>query len=326
MTRTTRLIRQLLVFAGILLVASPGMAQTYPSRPIKLVVPFAAGGSSDVLGRAVASAMSSGLGQPVVVENRPGAGGQIGAAAVASAPADGYTMLFGTNGILGIGPALYKNLPYSPTKDLAAVGMLHTLANVLIVNSAVPASDVGSLVAYAKAHPGALTYASAGNGSASHLAAEMFKSTEGVDIVHVPYKGGGAAMPDLLAGRVSMMFETMPSALQAMKSAQIRGFAVTTPSRSAVAPQLATLQEAGVAGFDFTSWTGLFVPAATPAAIILRLNAETRRIATDEKYKELLNSVGTDVVTSSPAQLSDYMKNDIARTAKIAKEANISID
>ena len=225
-------------------------AQTpsYPDRPISMVVTFAAGGSSDVLARAVAAAMSPGLGQQIAVDDRPGAGGQIGAEAVARAAPDGYTVLFGTNGTLGIGPALYKHLRYDPLHDLAPVGILHKLPLLLIVNPSVPAKNLQELIDYARKNPGKLSFASAGIGSVSHLAGELFKDEAKIDILHVPYKGGGAAVTDLVSGRVSMMLETIPNALPLAKSGQMRAIAVTTKERSSVAPDIPTLAESGPAG------------------------------------------------------------------------------
>jgi tripartite-type tricarboxylate transporter receptor subunit TctC len=291
---------------------SSALAQQYPTGPIRLVVTFAAGGSSDVLARSVAKAMSEGLGQTIVVENRAGAGGNIGATAVARADADGYTALFGTNGTLAIGPALYKNLQYDPVHDLAPVGMLHQLPNVLIVHPTVPATSLRELIEYARSNPGKLTFASAGVGSASHLAGELLKAAANIDILHVPYKGGGAAMPDLLAGRVSMMIETIPNALPAVRSGMLRALGVTTPARSSAAPELPTLAEAGLPGFEVSSWTGLFVPAGTPRAIIERLNAETIRIARDPAYLEQIKIMGTEVTSSTPEALGEFMVKDIA--------------
>jgi tripartite-type tricarboxylate transporter receptor subunit TctC len=284
----------------------------YPKVPIRLVVTFAAGGSSDVLARSVAKAMSEGLGQSVVVENRPGAGGSIGAESVARADPDGYTVLFGTNGTLAIGPALYKNLRYDPVKDLAPVGLLHQLPNVLTIHPSIPAANLREFITYARSRPGELTFASAGIGSASHLAGELLKVAADINILHVPYKGGGAAMPDLLSGRVSMMIETIPNALPAVRSGQLRALGVTTPARASAAPDLPTLAEAGLPGFEVSSWTGLFVPAGTPRAIIERLNAETIRIARDPAYVERIKTMGTDVVTSTPEALGAFMVKDIA--------------
>jgi tripartite-type tricarboxylate transporter receptor subunit TctC len=309
-----------------MLAASPGaMAQesAYPDRPLTMVVTFAAGGSSDVLARAVADALSRRLGKQVAVDNRPGAGGHIGAEAVAHAAPDGYTILFGTNGTLGIGPALYKNLRYDPAHDLAPVGLLHQLPLLLIVNPSVPAKNLTELIDYARSKPGALSFASAGVGSVSHLAGELFKDEAKIDILHVPYKGGGAAVPDLLSGRVSMMLETIPNALPLARSGQMRAIGVTTKQRSSLAPDIPTLAESGLPDFDVSAWTGLFVPAGTPRAVIDRLNAESVKIAGDKDYAALIQSMGTDVASSSPEAFGKFVSDDVARWTEVIKHAAI---
>lgn len=302
-------------------------AQTYPDRPIRMVVTFAPGGSSDAMARTVARAMGDDFGQQFVIENRPGAGGNIGAEYVAHATADGYTVLFGTIGTLGIGPALYKNLHYDPSRDLAPVGILHTLPNILIVHKSLPVHSLKELIAYAKAHPGELTFASAGNGTASHLAGELFKFTAGIDIVHVPYRGGGGSVTaDLMAGRISMMIETVTNALNLAKTGELRALAVTTPQRSSAAPDLPTFAEAGLPGYEVSSWTGLFVPTGTPKAIIERLNAETVRIAHEPDYLSRMKAIGTDVATSTPEEFSAFVKKDVAKWKDVVKRAGVSID
>jgi tripartite-type tricarboxylate transporter receptor subunit TctC len=310
---------------AILCLAFGAFAQSpaYPDRPVSMVVTFAAGGSSDVLARAVADAMSHGLGQQIAVDNRPGAGGQIGAEAVARAAPDGYTVLFGTNGTLGIGPALYKNLRYDPLRDLAPVGLLHKLPLLLIVNPSVPARDLHELIDYARNNPGKLSFASAGVGSVSHLAGELFKEDAKIDILHVPYKGGGAAVTDLISGRVSMMLETIPNALPLARSGQMRAIAVTTKERSSSAPEIPTLAESGLPGFDVSAWTGLFVPAGTPRAIVDRLNAETRKITGEKQYVDLIQSMGTNVAASSPEEFGAFVRDDIARWVKVIEHAGI---
>lgn len=295
----------------------------YPLRPITMVVTFAAGGSSDVLGRAVAAAMALRLGQQLVVDDRPGAGGQIGAQTVARAAPDGYTVLFGTNGTLGIGPALYKKLRYDPLRDLAPVGILHKLPLLLMVNPSVPAKNLAELVGYARSKPGALSFASAGVGSVSHLAGELLKQEARINILHVPYKGGGAAVPDLLAGRVSMMLETIPNALPLVRNGQMRAIGVTTEERSSLAPDIPTLAATGLPGFEVSAWTGLFVPAGTPPAIINRLNVETRQITQDRKYVALIHGMGTDVASSSPRDFGQFVHADIDRWTAVVKNAGI---
>jgi len=310
---TDKLVRLvLIIFATALAISGAAAQSSYPERPITMIVTFAAGGSSDVLARAVANAMSQGLGKQVIVENRPGAGGNIGAEAVSKAAPDGYTILFGTNGTLGIGPALYKNLRYNPQKDLEPVGPLHQLPLLLIVNPQVPANNLKELIGYAKNNPGKLTFASAGIGSASHLTAELLKIAAGIDMMHVPYKGGGAATADLISGQVSMMLETIPNALPLARGGQMRAIGVSTKQRSANAPDIPTFAESGVPQFDVSAWTGLFVPAGTPKVVIDRLNAETIRIASDPVYVEQIKNMGTDVVTSSPDAFAAFVRKDVA--------------
>ncbi|HTV31073.1 MAG TPA: tripartite tricarboxylate transporter substrate binding protein [Xanthobacteraceae bacterium] len=318
----TKLTLSILAIASL---ACGAFAQSsaYPDRPVSMVVTFAAGGSSDVLARAVAEAMSHSLGQQIAVDNRPGAGGQIGAEAVAHAAPDGYTVLFGTNGTLGIGPALYKNLRYDPFHDLAPVGLLHKLPLLLIVNPSVPAKDLHDLIDYGRTNPGKLSFASAGVGSVSHLAGELFKEDAKIDILHVPYKGGGAAVTDLISGRVSMMLETIPNALPLARSGQMRAIAVTTKERSSSAPEIPTMAESGLSDFDVSAWTGLFVPGGTPRAVIDRLNGETRKIAGEKHYVDLIQSMGTNVAASSPEEFGAFVRDDVARWTKVIEHAGI---
>jgi tripartite-type tricarboxylate transporter receptor subunit TctC len=311
-SRLSTCLLSLCALAMALVWGAQAQAPAYPERPLTMIVTFAAGGSSDVLARAVATAMSQGLGKQIIIENRPGAGGNIGAEAAAKATPDGHTLLFGTNGTLGIGPALYKNLRYDPQKDLVPVGMLHQLPLVLIVNPQIPAQNLGELIAYAKKNPGKLTFASAGVGSASHLTAELFKQAAGIDILHVPYKGGGAATADLISGQVSMMLETIPNALPLARGGQMRALGVTTKERSANAPDIPTFAESGLPNFDVGAWTGLFVPAGTPKAVIDRLNAETVRIASDPVYTAQIRNMGTDVASSSPDAFRAFVAKDVA--------------
>lgn len=309
-------------------VAAPAdAADKYPSRPPHMIVTFAAGGSSDIMARTAAKAMSEGLGENIVVENKGGAGGNVGAEYVAHSAADGYTMLFGTIGTMGIGPSLYKHLNYDPLKDLAPVGILHTLPNVLIVHASLPVHSLKELIAYAKANPGKLTFASAGSGSVSHLAGELFKEAAGIDIVHIPYHaGGGSVSADLLAGRVSMMLETVTNALALVKTGKLRALAVTTPQRSDAVPDLPTFAEAGLPGFAVSSWTGLFVPAGTPPAIIARLNAETQRIAHDPKYIAQMKNIGTDVAASTPEQFASFVKAEVQKWGKAVTQAGVKVE
>jgi tripartite-type tricarboxylate transporter receptor subunit TctC len=309
-----------------LLFSGAAAAQNYPTKPIRFIVAFAPGGSSDVLARLVAGAMSQGLGTSIVVENRPGAGGNIGAEAAARAVPDGYSLLYGTSGTVSVGQSLYTRLAYDPLKDLAPVGMLHRLATVLIVHPSVEASNLSQLIDLARRNPGRLTYASAGSGSTSHLAAELLKMAADVDIVHVPYKGGGAAMPDLLAGRVSMMMETIPNALPSVRIGKLRAFGVSSATRSAAAPDLPTLAESGLNGFDVSPWAALFAPSGVPHAVVERLNRETLRIARDSSYTEQLKSNGVDAITASPEALGSYLRADILKWAEVVKRSGARLD
>jgi tripartite-type tricarboxylate transporter receptor subunit TctC len=307
-------------------VPASAYAQAYPDKPIRLVVTFAAGGSSDVMARGVAKQLGDQMNASFVVENRPGAVGNIGAAFVAKAPADGYTLLFGTIGTFGIAPALYKTQPFDPINDFAPISKLHQLPNVLIVNSGLPIHSVKDLIAYAKAHPGKLTFASAGNGSAAHLAGEMLKTLAGIDIVHVPYKGGGAAMPDLLSGQVSMMIETITNALAATRSGKLRALAVTTVNRWPLAPELPSMIEAGVAGFEVDSWTGLLAPAGTPRQIVERLNAELAKAAKDEGYRKAMLAIGVEAVSSSPEAFRSLIQAEIAKWTRVVQASGAKVD
>ncbi len=317
------LVRLLGVTLVLVSAAFAAAQEPYPNRPITMVVTFAPGGSSDVLARAAAAALSPGLGQQVVVDNRPGAGGHIGAATVAHAAPDGYTILFGTNGTLGIGPAIYAKLSYNPERDLAPIGLLHTLPQLLIVNPSVPVKNLTELIDYARRNPGALSFASSGMGAASHLAGELLKQQAKIDLVHVPYKGGGAAVSDLVSGRVSMMLETIPNALPLVRSGQMRAIGVTTRERSALAPDIPSLAEEGLPDFDVSAWTGLFAPAGTPQVIIERLNAETRKIAGEPDYVARIQAMGTDVTSSSPGAFAKFVKDDVGRWSAVIRNAGI---
>ena len=314
--------------ASLVLLPAAALAQgqAWPVKPLRLVVPFAAGGSSDVMARTVARSLSDDLGQTLVVENRPGAGGSIALEFVARQAADGYTLLFGTIGTNGINPAVMRKLPYDPVRDFAPVSMLHTLSNVLIVHPSVGAGSVPELITLARARPGALTYASAGNGSSSHLAGELFKAAAGIDITHVPYKGGGAAMPDLLSGQVSMMFETIPTAMPPTRAGKVRALAVTTAIRSSIAPELPTMAEVGVRDFVVSSWTALFATGGTPRPVIERLNAAAVRLAQEPQYRARMREMGSDCVSSTPEELDQFVRAEISRYTRAAERAGVRND
>lgn len=313
----------LVVFAGL---GAHATAQPFPSKPIRLIVPFVSGGSSDALARGLAKQLGDQMGVSVIVENRPGAGGNIGAEVVAKAPGDGQVLLFGTIGTHGIGPALYKQLPFDPIKDFAPISTLHLLPNVLIVSNALPVTSVKELINYAKANPGGVSFASAGNGSVSHLAGELFKTETKTDLIHVPYKGGGAAMPDVISGRVSAMFETVTNALAAARGGRVRALAVTGITRWKQAPELPTIAEAGVPGYRVDSWTGLLAPASTPHAIVERLNAETVKAAQNPGYREQMATLGVEAVSSTPEEFRAFIVEEVAKWRLAIQLSGAKID
>jgi len=323
-------LRLLWLIAGALigsaLASADAMAQAYPSKPIRLVVTFAAGGSSDSLARGVAKQLSEQMGVSVVVENRPGAGGSIGSEVVAKGQGDGYLLLFGTIGTHGIGPALYKNLPFDPVKDFAPISLLHLLPNVLIVTNELPVHSVRELIDYAKANPGRISFASAGNGSVSHLAGELFRMQTKTQLVHIPYKGGGAAMPDVIAGRVSIMFETVTNALAAARGGRVRALAVTGIERWKQAPELPTIAESGVTGYRVDSWTGLLAPASLPQPVVERLNAEVVKATKTPAYREQMAALGVEAISSTPEEFRAYMVEEIAKWRQAIQLSGAKID
>jgi tripartite-type tricarboxylate transporter receptor subunit TctC len=308
------------------LALTPALAQSYPAKPIRLFVPFAAGGSSDALARAVAKQLGDQLGASVVVENHPGAGGTVAAHAVAREPGDGHVLLFATIGSHGISPALYKQLPYRAIDDFTAITLLHRLPNVLIVTNDLPVTTVQELISYAKAQPGKLTFASAGNGSVSHLAGELFKAATGIQIVHVPYKGGGAAMPDVISGRVAMMFETSTLALSTAKSGKVRALAVTSLTRWPAAANLPTIAESGVTDFQVDSWTGLLAPAGVPRPVVERLNAEMTRAARDPAYRDMMLKLGVEAISSTPEEFRAFMQAEIGKWRRAVSASGARVD
>lgn len=302
------------------------IAQAYPAKPIRLIVTFAPGGSSDSLARGLAKQLSEQMGAGVVVENRPGAGGNIGSEAVAKSPPDGYALLFGTIGTHGIAPALYKNLPFDAVKDFTPISLLHQHPNMLIVTNALPVKSVRELIDYAKANPGKISFASAGNGSISHLAGELFKMQTKTDLLHIPYKGGGAAMPDVIAGRVSMMIETVTNALAAARGGRVRALAVTGIQRWKPVPELPTIAESGVPGYRVDSWTGLLAPAGVPQPVIERLHAEVVKANQSQAYRDQMSTLGVDVVSSTPEEFRAFIIEEIAKWREAIQLSGAKID
>jgi tripartite-type tricarboxylate transporter receptor subunit TctC len=300
-------------------------AQSFPARSIRLVVPYVPGGGTDFVGRTVAQKLSEALGVTVLVDNRPGGGTNIGSEFVAHAAPDGYTLLVG--GVPNsANMALFQKLAYDVVKDFAPVVMLDTAPNILALHPSVPAKSVKELIALAKTRRGALTYASAGIGSSNHLSGELFRVMAGIDIVHVPYKGGGVAITDLLAGQVSMYFGTTPSTLPFVQSGKLRALGVTTAKRTIAAPQLPTIAEAGLPGYEQAAWHGLLAPAGTPDAVIAKLNAEGNRLLRSPDVVERFALQGIDVIGGSPAQFAAFIRQDVAKYAKLVKTAGIRID
>ena len=321
--------RRALVSVIIAMIALPGGASaqtTYPAKPVRILVPFPPGGPADALARIVGDKLGQALGQPFVIENKPGAGGNIGMEQGAKAAADGYTLTLAPTGNLTIAPSLYAKLPYDPAKDYAPITVLATVPNILIVHPSVPARSVAELVALAKAKPGTLNYASPGNGSGPHLAGELLKSMAGIDLVHVPFNGVGPAMTGVLAGDVQMSFAQSSAALPHVKSGKVIALGVASRKRIAAAPELPTIAEAGLPGFDVTSWYALVAPAGTPATVVDRLHAEIVKVLASADVREKIAALGAEPVGNTPVEFTAMQRAEAARWAKLAREANIHAD
>jgi tripartite-type tricarboxylate transporter receptor subunit TctC len=298
----------------------------YPSRTVKIVVPFAPGGSTDVVARILADKLATELKESFVVENRPGAGGNIGADVVAKSAPDGYTLLMGTTGVLAINRYLYKDMSYDADRDFAPVSYTSLITNILVVNPQVPAKTVPELIALAKSKPGDLTFASSGAGSSTHLSAELFKSMAGVDIVHVPYKGSSQAITDLMAGQVTMLFDNAPSSLPYVQQGKLRVIAVTSLKRMPALPDVPTIDESGVKGYESLSWSGIVAPAATPKAVIAKLNAAIERILAQEDVRKQFAALGVDAVGGPPEAFARHIRAESEKWGKVVKAANIRLD
>ncbi len=318
--------RRTLLAAALALASSFATAQGYPSKPIRLICPFPPGGAVDIASRAIAAEMTKTLGQPVNVDNRPGAGGNIGGVeAVRSAP-DGYTMFMSTSGIQAINPLLYSKMGFDPNKDLAPVAALVSLSNVLVVNPAVKVNSVADLIALAKAEPGKHTYASSGNGTSIHMSGEMFKHLTGVNIVHIPYKGSAPAVTDLLGGQVEMMFDNIPSALPHIKAGKLRAIATTGAKRDPALPDLPTIAEAGVRGYESGVWFGLTVPAGTPTDIVARLNDAAVKGTKSPEFVKRMSELGYVMLGTSPEEMARMNQAEIVRWTPIVKASGAKVD
>ena len=314
------------VLAALVLAPVTLRAQSYPSKPIRLIIPFPPGGSTDILGRSLAQKLSEAWGQQVLVDNRGGAGGTIGADLAAKAPADGYTLLMGHIGTLAVNVSLYPKLSYDPVRDFAPVSMVALVPNVLVVHPALPVKNVTELSAYAKANPGKLNYSSGGNGSAAHLAVEYFKLQTKTEIVHVPYKGTGPSVTDLIAGQVSMTMTGAPAVMPHVQSGRLRALGVSSPQRIPALAQIPTVAESGVPGFDATQWYGVVAPAGTPKDVVAKLNAEIRKIMQSKEMLDRLNTEGAISAAGTPEQFDAYIKSEIARWGAVVKAAGMKAD
>jgi tripartite-type tricarboxylate transporter receptor subunit TctC len=315
-----------LAFVVLLAAAGVAAAQSYPSKPIRLIVPFAPGGNVDITARAVAPALGEVLGQPIVVENRPGAGGTIGADAAAKSAPDGYTLLMGSNSTVSVAPALYPKNPYDPVRDFAPVSILASVPFVLVVNPSVPAKNVAELIALARAKPDYLSMASAGTGSSNHLVGELFASLTGARLTHIPYKGSGPAQADLTAGQVNVMFDQLTSALPNIKAGKLRALAVTSPTRNPALPDVPTAAEAGIGNFELANITGILAPAGTPPEVIAKLHDACVKVLAMPSVKERLASLGVEPVGSTPAQFAAFIRDDYARWRKVVADANVKVE
>jgi tripartite-type tricarboxylate transporter receptor subunit TctC len=307
-------------------IAAVASAQTFPAKPIRIIVPFAAGGNVDITARLVAPALTEALGQPVVVENKPGAGGTIGADFVAKSPADGYTLLMGSNSTFSVAPSLYPNNPYNPMRDFAPVIMIASAPFVLVTNPNLAAKDARELVALGKAAPGKLTMSSAGTGSSNHLVGELFQEISGARFTHVPYKGSGQALTDLMGGQVNLHFDQITSASSHIQSGKLRALLVTSSKRVPMLPDVPTAAEAGYPSFEATNVTGLIAPAGTPRDVIDKLNAATQKAIVQPALREKFAGIGAETTGGTPEQFSAYIRDDFSKWTRIVKDANVKVE
>ena len=302
------------------------LAQDYPVKPIRFIAPNLPGGPTDILARIIAQKLSDSLGQPVVVENRAGAAGNIGTEVAAKSPPDGYTLVSGNVATFGANVSLYKRLGFDPVKDFAPVVLVATQPNILVVHPSLPVTSVKELIALARARPGQLNYAGSGIGAVAHLAAELFKNMTGTNIVHIAYKSAAPALIDLIAGQTQLMFATALSVQPHLQAKRLRPLAVTTPQRARAFPELPTVAEAGVRGFEATTWHGVLVPAGTPAAIVSKLNAEINRLLQLPDVRERLGALGGEIVGGTPREFAEHIQREIPRWAKVIKAAGIQLE
>ncbi|MDF3836572.1 tripartite tricarboxylate transporter substrate binding protein [Cupriavidus basilensis] len=311
---------------GLALTAFPALADTYPSKPIRLIVPFPASGATDLLARAIAQKVGTSMGQQIVVDNRPGAGGAIGSDMAAKAPADGYTLLIATTSTHAIGPYINPRLPYNTETDFTPIGQVAIATNLLVVPNSLPVKNVKELIDYAKKHPGELNYASSGNGTVVHLTAEAFKAQASVFITHIPYRGTALAVPDLISNKVQVLFDSIVSGLPHVKDGKLKALAVTSLKRSPLAPEIPTASESGLPGFESDTWFGIYGPKQMPAELVNRLNAEFNKAIQAPDVRERLGKLGAEPVGGTPAQFAAMVKKDSARWGKLIKDRKITVE
>ena len=326
MTLRATITRVAASLAAAILLTCAALAAEYPTRPVSIVVAFTPGGPSDVLARIIGKRLNEILHQPFIVENRPGAGGNIAAEQVVNATPDGYTLLMGNNSILATNAALYKKLNYNPEKDFIPISLIGSQANILVVNPSVPANSLAELIALAKASPGTLNFASSGHGAAAHLAGELFRTEAKINIVHVAYKGAAPALQDVIAGHVQMMFATAASVIGLIKQGKVRALAVTTPKRTALLPDLPTMDELGLKGFDATTWHGLVAPTGTPRPVIDTLHFAIMEALKDPATQKLLTDLGVDIIGSTPKEFEAYIHSEIPKWTAVVKASGAHID
>jgi tripartite-type tricarboxylate transporter receptor subunit TctC len=300
-------------------------ADAYPDKPLTMIVPFSAGGTTDILARIVGQALGQELGQTIIIENKPGAGGNIGAQQASRAKADGYTLFMGTVGTHAINQALYKKLPYDPAKDFAPLSRVANVPNLLVAHPSRPYKTVQEMIAYAKKHPGEVTYGSPGSGASPHVSGALFQSMTGAELTHVPYKGSAPAISDLLGNQIAVMFDNMPSAIQHVRSGKLRPIAVTTAKRSPELPDVPTIAEAGVPGYEATSWFGLWAVAGTPAPILTKLQTALTKVLKDPAVAKKIADQGGEVVIETPAQFDAFIKSEAAKWGKVVKESGAEV-
>jgi len=317
---------RLMLAASLFTFATGALAQAYPSKPIKMIVPFPPAGSTDLSARAVAGKLQERLGQPVVIENKPGAGGNIGGDLAAKSPPDGYTLFVGTVGTNAINAGLYSKMPYDHLKDFASVILLSKTPNVLVVNPSLPVNSVQDLVKLAKSKPDEVTFASSGVGTSIHMSGELFKAMAGVQMTHVPYKGSGPMLIDLMSGQVNLAFDNLSAAIQHIKSGKLKALATTGSKRAPQLPDLPTIQETGLPGYDSTSWNAIFAPAGTPKAIIDRLNKELDAILKSDETRKFLTDQGAEPGGGTPEQLDAFVRAETVKWAKVVKDSGAKAD